>query len=234
MAQSFDIKTITQRKDFPIILIILVVALFFFFCCGCSSFGSILSGDTDNGAETVASKDVAKGEVAGATEELFSVSPLVADLSESIELAKSNSIDTKAEEELLKQLNDYESLNSSQFETYSSKVAVSIEGLSLKIDQKELEIAQAELARIEAEAARVAAEKVAAEEKAKLLAASKKVAPVVQPKPVAPTYVCDCSKTCPNISSCAEAQYLLNTCGCSARDGDNDGIACDGAPLNCQ
>lgn len=47
-------------------------------------------------------------------------------------------------------------------------------------------------------------------------------------------WVCDCSKTCPNISSCAEAQYLLNSCGCSARDGDNDGIACDGAPLRCQ
>ncbi len=47
-------------------------------------------------------------------------------------------------------------------------------------------------------------------------------------------WACDCSKTCPNISSCAEAQYLLNSCGCSARDGDNDGIACDGAPLRCQ
>lgn len=47
-------------------------------------------------------------------------------------------------------------------------------------------------------------------------------------------WACDCSKTCPNISSCAEAQYLLNSCGCGARDGDNDGIACDGAPLHCQ
>lgn len=47
-------------------------------------------------------------------------------------------------------------------------------------------------------------------------------------------YSCDCSKTCSEISSCAEAQYLLNTCGCSQRDGDDDGIACDGAPLRCQ
>lgn len=47
-------------------------------------------------------------------------------------------------------------------------------------------------------------------------------------------YICDCSKTCSEISSCAEAQYQLNTCGCSARDGDKDGIACDGAPLVCQ
>lgn len=47
-------------------------------------------------------------------------------------------------------------------------------------------------------------------------------------------YSCNCAKTCSQISSCEEAQYLLNTCGCGARDGDNDGIACDGAPLHCQ
>ena len=40
-------------------------------------------------------------------------------------------------------------------------------------------------------------------------------------------YSCNCSKTCPQINSCAEAQYLLNSCGCSARNGDDDGIACD-------
>jgi len=39
-------------------------------------------------------------------------------------------------------------------------------------------------------------------------------------------YSCNCSKTCPNLS-CAEAQYQLNTCGCSVRDADDDGIACD-------
>lgn len=48
------------------------------------------------------------------------------------------------------------------------------------------------------------------------------------------TYRCDCSKTCTQISSCSEAQYLLNSCGCKARDADKDGIACDGAPLHCQ
>lgn len=48
------------------------------------------------------------------------------------------------------------------------------------------------------------------------------------------SYTCNCSKTCPQISSCEEAQYLLNVCGCSRRDGDNDGIACDAAPLHCQ
>lgn len=59
--------------------------------------------------------------------------------------------------------------------------------------------------------------------------------PVITPSPTTKsTYVCNCSKSCPNISSCEEAQYLLNVCGCSARDGDKDGIACDGAPLNCQ
>lgn len=41
------------------------------------------------------------------------------------------------------------------------------------------------------------------------------------------TYVCNCSKKCSQMSSCAEAQYQLNVCGCSARDGDDDGIACD-------
>ncbi|MFH1561277.1 MAG: thermonuclease family protein [Patescibacteria group bacterium] len=41
------------------------------------------------------------------------------------------------------------------------------------------------------------------------------------------SYGCDCSKTCSQMSSCAEAQYQLNTCGCTARDADKDGIACD-------
>ena len=47
-------------------------------------------------------------------------------------------------------------------------------------------------------------------------------------------YACDCNKSCNEISSCGEAQYQLNNCGCSARDGDHDGTACDGAPLGCQ
>jgi micrococcal nuclease len=41
------------------------------------------------------------------------------------------------------------------------------------------------------------------------------------------TYVCNCSKTCSQMSSCTEAQYQLNVCGCSKRDADKDGIACD-------
>ncbi len=40
-------------------------------------------------------------------------------------------------------------------------------------------------------------------------------------------FSCDCSKTCAAIVTCEEAQYLLNSCGCTARDGDHDGIACD-------
>lgn len=40
------------------------------------------------------------------------------------------------------------------------------------------------------------------------------------------TYTCDCSKTCA-VLSCAEAQFQLNSCGCSRRDADSDGIACD-------
>lgn len=41
------------------------------------------------------------------------------------------------------------------------------------------------------------------------------------------SYTCDCSKSCTAISSCDEAYYQLNTCGCSARDGDKDGIPCE-------
>lgn len=41
------------------------------------------------------------------------------------------------------------------------------------------------------------------------------------------SYACDCSKSCTAISSCDEAYYQLNTCGCSARDGDKDGIPCE-------
>ncbi|MEA3356957.1 MAG: thermonuclease family protein [Patescibacteria group bacterium] len=42
-----------------------------------------------------------------------------------------------------------------------------------------------------------------------------------------PGYTCDCSKTCSQMSSCEEAYYQLNTCGCGVRDGDNDGVPCE-------
>lgn len=49
--------------------------------------------------------------------------------------------------------------------------------------------------------------------------------------PVAPpktsSYTCNCSKTCPQMDSCEEAYYQLNTCGCSRRDGDSDGVPCE-------
>jgi len=47
-------------------------------------------------------------------------------------------------------------------------------------------------------------------------------------------FTCDCNKACSRISSCEEAQFQLKNCGCTARDGDGDGTACDGAPLLCQ
>ncbi len=56
----------------------------------------------------------------------------------------------------------------------------------------------------------------------------------VSPTPGSGNYICDCSKPCTAISSCSEAQYQLKNCGCTKRDADGDGIACDGAPLNCQ
>lgn len=40
-------------------------------------------------------------------------------------------------------------------------------------------------------------------------------------------WTCNCSKTCPNMSSCEEAYFQLNTCGCSIRDGDKDGVPCE-------
>lgn len=42
-----------------------------------------------------------------------------------------------------------------------------------------------------------------------------------------PGFTCNCEKTCTQITSCAEAYYQLNTCGCTVRDGDNDGIPCE-------
>jgi micrococcal nuclease len=41
------------------------------------------------------------------------------------------------------------------------------------------------------------------------------------------SWTCNCSKTCPNMSSCEEAYFQLNNCGCSVRDGDNDGVPCE-------
>ncbi len=57
-----------------------------------------------------------------------------------------------------------------------------------------------------------------------------KTTPPAQTQPTNQTsgsYTCDCSKICSQMSSCAEAQYQLNVCGCQARDADGDGIACD-------
>lgn len=50
------------------------------------------------------------------------------------------------------------------------------------------------------------------------------------PTPTSPPsggYTCNCSKTCSQMSSCEEAYYQLNTCGCSKRDGDKDGVPCE-------
>ena len=40
-------------------------------------------------------------------------------------------------------------------------------------------------------------------------------------------YVCNCSKSCTQISSCEEAYFQLNNCGCSVRDNDGDGVPCE-------
>ena len=40
-------------------------------------------------------------------------------------------------------------------------------------------------------------------------------------------FVCDCSKSCTKISSCEEAYFQLNNCGCTVRDNDGDGVPCE-------
>lgn len=47
------------------------------------------------------------------------------------------------------------------------------------------------------------------------------------PPPQTGGYTCDCSKKCSEMSSCEEAYYQLNICGCSVRDGDKDGVPCE-------
>lgn len=41
------------------------------------------------------------------------------------------------------------------------------------------------------------------------------------------SFTCNCSKSCGAMVSCEEAYYQLNTCGCKARDGDDDGVPCE-------
>lgn len=40
-------------------------------------------------------------------------------------------------------------------------------------------------------------------------------------------YVCNCGKTCTQITTCDEAYFQLNNCGCRQRDGDKDGVPCE-------
>jgi len=53
------------------------------------------------------------------------------------------------------------------------------------------------------------------------------IPPITKQKAQWDIFTCDCSKSCSKMSSCSEAQFQLDSCGCSARDGDLDGIACD-------
>lgn len=45
--------------------------------------------------------------------------------------------------------------------------------------------------------------------------------------PQEPAFTCDCFKKCDEITSCAEAFFQLNDCGCSYRDYNEDGIPCE-------
>jgi hypothetical protein len=52
----------------------------------------------------------------------------------------------------------------------------------------------------------------------------------ITPRPRTPEsttgFTCDCSKTCSRLTY-AEAQFQLNVCGCTRRDADGDGLACE-------
>lgn len=51
--------------------------------------------------------------------------------------------------------------------------------------------------------------------------------PAQQPVQQQPSYTCNCSKTCGAMSSCREAYFQLNNCGCRVRDRDKDGVPCE-------
>jgi len=40
-------------------------------------------------------------------------------------------------------------------------------------------------------------------------------------------FICNCDKTCTQITTCSEAYFQLNECGCKKRDTDDDGIPCE-------
>lgn len=75
------------------------------------------------------------------------------------------------------------------------------------------------------------AERQAREKKLGLWADDACSQPQVQAQPsklqVAGTYTCDCGKLCSQISTCEEAYFQLNQCGCTKRDSDSDGIPCE-------
>lgn len=53
------------------------------------------------------------------------------------------------------------------------------------------------------------------------------LAPTLAPQQNNTSFSCNCSKTCKYMSSCSEAYFQLETCGCSIRDGDGDGVPCE-------
>ncbi|MCY4070520.1 MAG: SH3 domain-containing protein [Chloroflexi bacterium] len=51
--------------------------------------------------------------------------------------------------------------------------------------------------------------------------------PAQPQSPAQPAFSCNCSKTCSAMSSCQEAYFQLNNCGCRRRDNDGDGVPCE-------
>lgn len=52
-------------------------------------------------------------------------------------------------------------------------------------------------------------------------------APAAVSQPSGGGYSCNCAKTCTQITTCEEAYFQLLNCGCSVRDGDDDGVPCE-------
>lgn len=80
----------------------------------------------------------------------------------------------------------------------------------------------------------IEAERLAREEQKGLWGSACQSEPTAKPKSTSAkpslgseSFSCDCNKSCAKISTCEEAQFQLITCGCSGRDGDGDGLACD-------
>ncbi len=146
---------------------------------------------------------------------------------------------TKSEEELIKQKKEAQLIEEKKIEDErKAKEELQIKNERLEREKEEA-AAKAKVIEEAAEAER----KARADADAARLAEQKRLENIVEQQRIErgrqvelerqrkaqqrPGYSCNCSKTCPNMNSCEEAYFQLNTCGCSVRDGDDDGVPCE-------